>query len=107
MTLQTPAPSFPPPGSGPVPEWVAPFLAVLLLIIVGAVLLMPLIRAWARRLEAREVDPAMLDEMAHMRERLAELEASNARLPELEERLDFAERLLANGREPSRERLTP
>jgi hypothetical protein len=39
-----------------------------------------------------------------MEQRLMELEASQARIAELEERLDFAERLLA---EPAADRLLP
>jgi hypothetical protein len=46
----------------------------------------------AAALDARAVgDPRRLDEIEH---RLGELEAREARLAELEERLDFAERLL-------------
>jgi hypothetical protein len=46
----------------------------------------------AAALDARAVgDPRRLDEIEH---RLGELEAREARLAEMEERLDFAERLL-------------
>jgi hypothetical protein len=53
----------------------------------------PLARALADRLRGRsgaELDPALLAEMDQVRERLAEVE----------ERLDFAERLLARGSQP-------
>ena len=60
-------------------------------------LAIPLGRAWARRLEsgggAGESDAP------------AEVETLKARVAELEERMDFAERLLAREREP--ERLPP
>ena len=82
------------------PEWVAPFLAVVILICIGAWLLMPLIRAWAKRIEARGHDAASSEELIQIRERLAELELSEVRMHELEERLDFAERLLAQRNEP-------
>lgn len=53
----------------------------------------PLARAAADRLRGRsagEADPALLTEMDHLRDRLAEVE----------ERLDFAERLLARAGQP-------
>jgi hypothetical protein len=53
----------------------------------------PLARAMADRLRGRgrtEADPALLAEVDQLRERLAEVE----------ERLDFAERLLARGGQP-------
>lgn len=104
MIMQTP---LPPPGVSPVPVWVAPFVAAMLLMALGAWLLRPLVRAWAKRLEGHPTEPAILDEMAQLRDRVGELEVSVAQLHELEERLDFAERLLAAQREPSRERLAP
>ena len=97
--MQTPAHiNIPPPSYIPasnVPEWVAPFLAILMLIGVGAWLLMPLIRAWAKRIEGHGADPAVMEELAQLRERVAELERRDAHVAELAERLDFAERLLA------------
>ena len=47
---------------------------------------------------ARTPDAAELEEI---RGRLAELEAQHLRLAELEERVDFAERLLAGGAPPA------
>ncbi len=57
--------------------------------------------AFAKRLERRGgvVDPALEEEVAHLRERLAGLEGAEERLAELEERLDFAERMLTQARE--------
>jgi hypothetical protein len=52
-------------------------------------------RAWARRIGGEPASSALADEVADIRERLAELEGSGARLQELEERVDFAERVLA------------
>ncbi len=55
----------------------------------------PLGKAWARRLEggsAPSLDPAMLDELQRLRERVGELE----------ERLDFTERVIAQRCEPDR-----
>lgn len=48
-------------------------------------------KAWARRLEGRaQPDPRLLDELDGLRQRVGELE----------ERLDFTERVLAAKREP-------
>ena len=65
-------------------------------------LLRPVMRAWARRLEGGVVDPGLSNEVADLRERVAELEGSGTRLQELEERVDFAERMLAQLPEPAR-----
>ena len=89
------------PGQSPVPPWGAPFIAIVLLILIGAWLLMPLIRAWARRIEGRASDPAVLEEITAMQQRIAELEAGAMHTQELEERLDFAERLLAQRNDPA------
>ena len=47
--------------------------------------------------QAPNADPAIYDELDRLR----------TDVTELQERLDFAERLLASGHEPSHERLTP
>lgn len=61
-----------------------------------ALLLYPLMRAIARRIEgAGRGDPNLLAEVEGLRARVAELDALQHRLSELEERVDFAERLLA------------
>jgi flagellar biosynthesis/type III secretory pathway M-ring protein FliF/YscJ len=67
-----------------------------------AVLLRPVMRAWARRIGGEAANPALADEVAELRERMAELEGSSTRLQELEERVDFAERLLAKRDEAER-----
>jgi uncharacterized coiled-coil protein SlyX len=41
--------------------------------------------------------------MAELEQRVAELEMDSARIAELEERLDFTERMLAKQKEPVRE----
>jgi hypothetical protein len=90
MAIQNPS-----SPSQQIPEWIAPFLAVMLLIVVSGALLLPLVRAWARRIEGRGADADLHADVAHLRERVAELEASDTHMAELEERLDFAERMLA------------
>ena len=53
---------------------------------------------------ARQEIEQMRGEIEQLR---TDLDDMHTQLLETQERLDFAERLLANGREPSRERLTP
>lgn len=67
--------------------------------IIGFVALGPIGRALARRIEGRE--PGGTD-LAGLESRLAELEQQARRTAELEERLDFAERMLAQGRDAAR-----
>lgn len=97
ILAQIPLPPAPPApdafvvSNGP-PE--AVFIAATLVVgfIVLGVVLYPLIRAFARRLEGRGAggaDPALLDRVADLEHRLAEAE----------ERIDFNERMLSQ-REP-------
>ncbi len=58
-------------------------------------LLRPVLRAWAQRIGGPAADAALTDEVGELRARVAELEGSETRFQELEERLDFAERMLA------------
>ena len=58
-----------------------------------------LINAIQRRSKRPGLDPGDLEEI---RDRLAELEPLPSRVAELEERLDFTERLLARQQEPPR-----
>ncbi|MEO5825669.1 MAG: hypothetical protein ABIR59_07265 [Gemmatimonadales bacterium] len=94
MQVVAPLPQMPPMPmdmSGPgLPTVIA---AIALFALVG-LLLVPLVRAWSRRIEGGVTDPIVLDELSHLRERVAELDQSLGRMHELEERLDFAERML-------------
>jgi Tfp pilus assembly protein PilN len=76
-------------------------MVIALLCTVG-MLLWPLVRALARRLESGGRNAQLEGELDTLRERLQHLEQSQARMGELEERVDFAERLLAQNREPDR-----
>ena len=81
------------------------FAAVLITIVVmgtAILLLWPLIRAYARRLEGRGASTELQAEVEGLRSRVQQLEEGQGRLMELEERLDFAERVLAQSREPDR-----
>ena len=75
------------------------FLAAFALL---AIVLWPLVRALARRLEGRGASTAVEGEIDELRSRLQELELSQSRVAELEERLDFTERLLAQHAETAR-----
>ena len=79
-----------------------------LLIIIAAltatvIILWPIMRAFARRLEGKgSGDPALRSDVDHLHAQLGEIDALQARVAELEERVDFTERLLAQSREPDR-----
>jgi hypothetical protein len=58
---------------------------------------------WVRRpADDMSATGRLVSEMDALKVRLSELEAGQGRVMELEERLDFAERLLAQLRDPSR-----
>lgn len=97
-----PLPQAPVPPSDIPPEvlaWlqsVPPELFLILgmsVLAIGGSLLFLLVRAIARRIEGKG-GKALLAEVAALHERVAELEAGQARIAELEERLDFSERML-------------
>jgi hypothetical protein len=111
MMLQVPAP--------PTPPTVPPFdpnlifmndggPPIILLIVIAAltatvIILWPIMRAFGRRLEGRgNADPALKEEVEHLSARLGEVDSLHARVLELEERVDFTERLLAQAQPPTR-----
>ena len=108
MLLQIPAPPAPPAppvfdgtvmighNDGP------PVIVFLAFFAVMAIVLWPLVRALARRLEGRNVGTGVEAELDELRGRLQEMELSQVRMAELEERLDFTERLLAQQAENAR-----
>ena len=76
-------------------------LAIIALATVAAMALVlyPIAKALARRLEGRGVSQDLLQQLDELRERVRDLESSQHRVAELEERLDFTERLLAQRRD--------
>jgi len=83
-----------PPGD------IAPvFLTTILALIAGVTFILrgPVGKALARRLDGQQLPDAPSPEIAG---RLAQVDELSHRVAELEERLDFAERLLATTREP-------
>lgn len=105
MSLQVvQAPTPPPLPTVPPWESLPPQVVVLVLLALIAgttIVLWPLVRAIARRIEGRggKETAHLQDEIDQLRERVAELEATQTSMAELEERLDFAERLLTRSRE--------
>jgi hypothetical protein len=79
--------------------------AVVLLLGVGlilAALVWPLIKAIARRIEGGAAGAEVQAELESLRERVRQLEEMQPRMLELEERVDFTERVVAKDREPDR-----
>ncbi len=109
MTLfQVPLPPVPPQAPGTelsVSGSLEDMAAVVLLLGVGlilATLIWPLIKAIARRIEGGSAGAEVQAELEGLRERVRQLEEMQPRMLELEERVDFAERIVAKGREPDR-----
>jgi hypothetical protein len=110
MILQQPPLPPPPPGPPFDPNliWLsdngppALVMIVLLSLVALTVILWPIMRAMARRLEGKTTpDRAVREELEHLQQRLTEVDALQLRVSELEERLDFAERLLTRGQDAS------
>jgi hypothetical protein len=111
--LQAPLPTPPPPpspeaviissGGGPsVLEAVSICVLAITFGFVAYKLVMPLVRAFAARIEGRGSNPALEQRVNELQQQLADAEGLQHRVAELEERLDFAERLLAQRDEPAR-----
>ena len=72
---------------------------VVFALFVSDIILWPLLRALARRLEGKGNDPALREEVERLQHRLEEMDGLQARMAELEERVDFTERMLVRGQE--------
>jgi hypothetical protein len=71
-------------------------LIVIAALTAAVIILWPLMRAFARRVEGKGgTDPALRSDLEQMQQRLAEVDTLQHRVAELEERVDFTERLLA------------
>ncbi|HEU4827660.1 MAG TPA: hypothetical protein VFT04_00560 [Gemmatimonadales bacterium] len=93
---------FIPPG--PPPGEMLLIAMTIVAALIGAIYILgPLARALARRIEGKATDPALQEEMHALRERVSEVDGLRDRVLELEERVDFAERLLSQA--PQQERL--
>ena len=107
QVVQVPEPPQIPDFPTPAPWMLMPpqaLVAVTIVFIVAcAVVLWPLMRAVGRRIEGKGTgDPALRAEVEALRARLGEVDQLQHRVMELEERVDFTERLLAQQREPER-----
>jgi hypothetical protein len=107
MTLvqQAPVPPVPPGSEMSVTGSLEGIAAVVLLLgasLIIAALVWPLIKAIARRIEGGAAGAELQTELDTLRERVRQLEEIAPRMTELEERLDFTERVVAQGREPDR-----
>ena len=103
-TPQAPVP-LPPAGPDPnllverLTETFGILLVVALFAIVAVKVLGPVARAWARRLEGKVGDPELRAEMDNLRDQLAEMDGLRGKVQELEERVEFAERMLSQKRD--------
>ena len=105
LVQQVPQPPLPPGSEITLAGSLNDLAAVVLLLGVGlilAALIWPLIRALARRIEGGAPSPEMQAELDGLRERVRQLEEMPPRMAELEERVDFTERIVAKTREPDR-----
>jgi hypothetical protein len=80
--------------------------AIVMIVFLGllatTIILWPVMRAFARRLEGKGVgDPALHAEVEQLQHRLGEVDSLQQRVAELEERIDFTERMLARAQAPA------
>jgi hypothetical protein len=77
-------------------------MIVFLGLVATTIVLWPVMRALARRLEGKGVtDPALRAEVEQLQHRLGEVDMLHQRVAELEERIDFTERMLARPQPPA------
>jgi len=106
--LQEPMPPMPPemPSSEMIVSGTLHDMAVVVLLLGAglmlAALIWPLIKAIARRIEGGAAGAEVQAELEGLRERVRQLEEMQPRMLELEERVDFTERIVAQGRDPDR-----
>jgi Tfp pilus assembly protein PilO len=76
-------------------------LIVIAALAAAVIILWPIMRAFGRRLEGKGAgDPALRADLDQLQMRVAEVDTLLARITELEERVDFTERLLAQAHDP-------
>ena len=109
MLQQGPEPPIPPIGPQFDPNLLfmndSPTVVLIVIAALTAVtiILWPIMRAFARRLEGKgNADSALRAEVDQLHSRLADMDSLQARVLELEERVDFTERLLAQAQQPAR-----
>lgn len=97
----TPLPPVPPQAglSGNTIEGIMIAMVIVAITVAAVLVLKPLFQAFARRIEGKAAHPALRTEIDFLHERIADLEPLQRRVTELEERLEFTERLLAQRRD--------
>jgi hypothetical protein len=83
-----------------IPDWALGVGVICIACFVGIALMVRLLPESLRRAKKRPTDEG--ERLAELDRRVGELEAGRHRVAELEERLDFAERLLARQRDAQR-----
>jgi hypothetical protein len=77
-------------------------MIVFMALVATTVILWPVMRALARRLDGKgAADPALHAEIEQLHQRLGEVDVLHQRVAELEERIDFTERMLARAQTPA------
>lgn len=106
IQVPTPQAPLPPPVvadpnliASQVQETIMMVLVLIAFTIVALKVFGPLARAWARKLEGKVGDPELRAEMDHLRDQVADMDGLRGRVQELEERVEFAERLLSQKRD--------
>jgi len=108
MMLQGVPPQIPSPPFDPnlfILNGGAPALVMIVFLGLAAttLILWPIMRAFGRRLEGKgHADAALRAEVEQLQLRLGEVDHLHQRIAELEERIDFAERMLARESSPRR-----
>jgi len=105
--IQQGPPEIPAPPFDPNLFWAnggAPMVVTLvfLALVATTVILWPVMRAFGRRLEGKgQGDAALRAEVDQLQQRLGDVDQLHQRIAELEERIDFAERMLARPPAPA------
>ena len=76
-------------------------MIVFLGLLATTVILWPIMRAFGRRLEGKAHDAALRADVEQLQQRLGDVDQLHHRVAELEERIDFAERMLARPPAPA------
>jgi hypothetical protein len=106
MMLQGVPPEIPSPPFDPnlfIMNGGAPALVMIVFLALAAttLILWPIMRAFGRRLEGKSHDAALRAEVEQLQQRLGDVDQLHHRVAELEERIDFAERMLARPPAPA------
>jgi hypothetical protein len=106
MILQGVPPEIPSPPFDPnlfIMNGGAPALVMIVFLALAAttIILWPVMRAFGRRLEGKAHDAALRAEVEQLQHRLGDVDHLHQRVAELEERIDFAERMLARPPAPA------